>query len=307
MTPQKIDSQKRSFFQDRKMWFWMAAGAGLLTLIISLIFLQSLISTTKYYVLNQDVPARTLITADMLEEQVVSSGGQPPTALTLEEIQYDEFYSKADLEMGDILTASNTGPLMPLQQGLPDDFVVTSFSADPNSSAGGNVGRGDYIDIFYVGDGQATLLFQRVLVLETTQDLNGSGNVTEENAATGADTSAVEAFRGGIPFLYTVGLSQDDALKLSAASNGTFYVVLTSPKDVKDGATPKTSGMDLNDVLSSEARDSGAGTDSSFGKKKDTDENKESTDENKSSEENSGSTEEPTSILEEESELSGSE
>jgi len=29
MTIPKIDTQKRSFFQDRKMWFWIAAGTGL--------------------------------------------------------------------------------------------------------------------------------------------------------------------------------------------------------------------------------------------------------------------------------------
>lgn len=279
MTTPKIDTQKRSFFQDRKMWFWIAAGSGLVTLIVLVIFLQSLISTTKYYVLNQDVAARTPITATMLTEQVVSSGGQPPTALDISAFtdETHPVYSKTALTAGDILTASNAGDLIPLRQGIPKDFVVTSFSADPNSSAGGNIKRGDYIDVFYVGDNQSSLLFQRILVLDTTTDLN-SGAPTDSKdaaaaggtAATTKDSTATTAYRGGVPFLYTVGMTQADALKLSAASAGKFYVVLSSEKDAlnENGVSSKTLGMSLNDVLSSSAGDSGKGTDSSFGAKK---------------------------------------
>lgn len=271
MTTPKIDTQKRSFFQDRKMWFWIAAGGGLLTLVVLVIFLQSLSSTTKYYVLKSEVPARTLITPDMLQEQVVSTGGQPPTALDISVVQTNEIYSKATLNAGDILTESNVGGLIPLRQGIPDDFVVTSFSADPNSAAGGNVKRGDYIDIFYVGNGQASLLFQRVLILDTTTDLNagdGTAEGEEGGAVVATEDTATATYRGGVPFLYTVGLTQSDALKLSAASEGKFYVVLSSADDVEKGATEKSLGMDLNDVLSAPAGDSGKGTDNFFGEKK---------------------------------------
>ena len=274
MTTPKIDTQKRSFFQDRKMWFWIAAGSGLVTLIVLVIFLQALISTTKYYVLSNDVAARTLITPDMLQEQVVSSGGEPPTAIDISAVLSNELYSKTSLTAGDILTSSNVGDLIPLRQGIPDDFVVTSFTADPNSSAGGNIKRGDYIDVFYVGDGDSSLLFQRVLILDTTTDLNAGAPAESTDPAAGAaaptatDETATAVYRGGVPFLYTVGMTQADALKLSAASKGAFYVVLTSAKDVKDGSSTKTLGMSLNDVLSSPAGDSGAGTDNTFGEKK---------------------------------------
>lgn len=271
MTTPKIDTQKRSFFQDRKMWFWIAAGGGLLTLIVLVIFLQSLSSTTKYYVLKSDVPARTLITTDMLQEQVVSTGGEPPTAIDAGFFQTGEFYSKALLNAGDILTESNVGGLIPLTQGIPDDFVVTSFSADPNTSAGGNVKRGDYIDIFYVGNGEASLLFQRVLILDTTTDLNagdGAAEGEEGGAVVATEGTATATYRGGVPFLYTVGLTQADALKLSAASEGKFYVVLSSANDVKNGASEKTLGMSVNDALSAPAGDSGKGTDNLFGESK---------------------------------------
>lgn len=276
MTTPKIDTQKRSFFQDRKMWFWIAAGSGLVTLIVLVIFLQSLISTTKYYVLVKDVPARTLITTDMLQEQVVSAGGQPPTAIDIADVFSNELYSKTSLNTGDIITNSNVGDLIPLRQGIPEDFVIASFSSDPNNSAGGNAKRGDYIDVFYVQDGQSSLLFQRILILDTTTDLNaGAAEAAPAEAADPAaaapvatDGTATSAYRGGLPFLYTVGLSQNDALKLSAASTGKFYVVLTSAKDVEKGATDKTLGMSMNDVLSTPAGDSGKGTDRFFGKEK---------------------------------------
>lgn len=276
MTTPKIDTQKRSFFQDRKMWFWIAAGSGLVTLIVLVIFLQSLISTTKYYVLNADIPARTPITAQMLHEQVVSSGGEPPTSLDISAFTDPSHpvYSKAALKAGDILTPSNVGDLIPLRQGIPDDFVVTSFSADPNHSAGGNIKRGDYVDVFYVGDGQSTLLFQRVLILDTTTDLNGGAPAASKDPAASGTSAAPPAnantatsvYRAGVPFLYTVGMSQTDALKLSAASSGKFYVVLSSAKDAlnTNGVAPKTLGMSLNDVLSSAANDSGKGTDNTF-------------------------------------------
>jgi hypothetical protein len=274
MTTPKIDAQKRSFFQDRKMWFWIAAGSGLVTLIVLVIFLQALISTTKYYVLSKDVAARTLITQNDLVEQVVSSGGEPPNAIDISRVATEPMYSKTALKAGDILTDSNAGELIPLRQGIPDDFVVASFSADPNSSAGGNIKRGDYVDVFYVGEGQSSLLFQRVLILDTTTDLNTGAPAAEAadpaaGAPTATEDTATATYRGGVPFLYTVGLKQNDALKLSAASSGKFYVVLSSEKDVKaKEVAAKTLGMSLNDVLSSSAGDSGKGTDNSFGEKK---------------------------------------
>jgi Flp pilus assembly protein CpaB len=280
MTTPKIDTQKRSFFQDRKMWFWIAAGSGLVTLIVLVIFLQALISTTKYYVLNQDVEARTPISAEMLVEQVVSSGGEPQNAFGIDKVNEaamsgEPLYTKTALKAGDILTASNAGDLIPLRQGIPKDFVVASFSADPNNSAGGNIKRGDYVDVFYAQDGQASLLFQRLMILDATIDLNSGAPAesTDPAAAGTAPTTtqdtATAAYRGGIPFLYTVGVTQADALKLAATSGGKFFVVLTSEENAtaKDVA-PKTLGMSLNDALQSAAGDSGKGTDSSFGEKK---------------------------------------
>lgn len=265
MTTPNLKAQKgSSFFQDRKMWFWIAAGAGIVTLIVLVIFLQSLISTTKYYVLKQDVAARTLITPDMLQEQVVSSGGQPPNAIDISAITQDSLYAKSNLSVGDILSPNTVGELIPLRSGLPDNFVVASFTADPNTSAGGNIKRGDYIDIFFVKDDSASLLFQRILVIDTTSDLKSGGDET----VSATEDTATAPYRVGIPFLYTVGISQEDAMKLALASKGDMTVVLSSTESVNKGANEKTLGVSIGDMLAAAVKDSGKGTDATFGSKK---------------------------------------
>lgn len=261
-TVQNTAPKKSSYFQGRKMWFLVAGGLGLLTVIILVVFLQGLISTTTYYVVNREVPARTLITPDMLAEVVTSEGGQPPTAYTLADVATGELYSKFQLEPGDILTSSNSGPLVPLSEGLPSNFVIASFTASPNNSAGGNITRGDYVDIYYLEGEQAQLVFQRVLIVDATSDV--SAGATDESITTTTDT-ATAGYRVGIPFVYTVGLSQEDAAKMALASQGILYLTISSPDSVNNGATPTTLGVGISDMLSGIVGDSGAGTDNTFG------------------------------------------
>jgi Flp pilus assembly protein CpaB len=265
MTTPNVKTQKNSFFKGRKMWFWIAAGSGIITLILLVVFLSQLISTTSYYVLNKDVPSRTLVTPDMLEEVPTSKGTEPKTALTLADVSSGEVYTKVELNTGDILTASNAGELIPLRAGLPEDFVIASFTAAPNDSAGGNITRGDYVDIFLIGEGeeeQSSLIFQRVLIVDASTDVSSGGDET----VTSTDETATAPYRVGIPSLYTVGLTQEEAGKLSLALNsGRLYVVLSSKQSVTDGATEKTFGVTLPQLLLDGAGDSGEGTDNSFG------------------------------------------
>tara|TARA_B100001146_G_C16170793_1_gene429981 strand:- start:505 stop:1404 length:900 start_codon:yes stop_codon:yes gene_type:complete len=266
-TVQNTAPKKNSYFQGRKMWFLVAGGLGLLTVVILVVFLQGLISTTTYYVVNREVPARTLITPDMLAEVVTSDGGQPPTAYTLADVATGELYSKFQLEPGDILTSSNSGALIPLSDGLPSDFVIASFTASPNNSAGGNITRGDYVDIYYLEGEQAQLVFQRVLIVDATSDV--SAGATDETITTTTDT-ATAGYRVGIPFVYTVGLSQEDAAKMALASQGVLYLTISSPDSVNNGATPTTLGVSIADMLAGIVGDSGAGTDNTFGNGGDT-------------------------------------
>jgi len=266
-TPSVTAAPRNSFFSGRKMWFWVAVGLGLITTTLLVILLQSLTATTTYYVVNKEIPARTLITEADLEPIVTSAGGEPPAALSLADVNTGTVYSLYKLNSGDILTLSNAGSLAPLTVGLPSDYVVASFTASPNLSAGGNIKRGDYIDVFYIGDGEdgqsVKLLLQRVLVIDATTDLEGATPDTGEGTSTDPN-SVTSTYRSGVPSLYTVGVSQEDAAKLALASQFTIYLTLSSADSVENGATDKDLSFFISDLFGLTAGDAGKGTNNTF-------------------------------------------
>lgn len=261
MSSNKLISAPKSFFEGKKLPLWFAAGLAILVAIALSVFLMSLAQQTKYYVLTKAVDARTLITPDMLEEVPTNLGGEPPTALTMEEVATNELYAKTKLNPGDIITQSNAGELSPLSAGLPDDFVIASFTANANSAAGGNIQRGDYIDIFVTSNEEANLIFQRVLVVETAKDLAAT---EPDDTITATEDTPTAPYRMGVPELYTVGVTQADAAKLALASQQSLYIVLSSPESVENGVQPVSLGISLSDLLAGEAGDSGEGTDHFF-------------------------------------------
>ena len=271
-TPNVATTQRGSFFSARKMWFWIAVGLGLITTALLTVLLQTLTATTTYYVVNSEVPARTQITEADLTPIVTSQGGEPPTALDISEVQSGDVYSLFTLQPGDILTASNAGSLSPLTDGLPTNFVIASFTASPNMSAGGNVKRGDYIDISYIGEGEggqsAKLLLQRVLVIDATTDLEGAA-APDDTTGTSTDPGSVTSqYRAGVPSLYTVGVSQEDALKLALATQFTLYLTLSSADSVENGVDPLDMSLFIDDLFSTPANNAGAGTSNTFDSKK---------------------------------------
>jgi Flp pilus assembly protein CpaB len=254
---------KKAGFEGRKLWFFFAAVAALLTAVVLFIILSQVTSTSKYYVLKEDVAARTQITEDMLQEVVTSTNGEPQNALDLAEIVTEPVYAKYPLNAGDILTASNTGPLNPIEEGIPEDFVVATFNAPASFAAGGKIQRGDYVDLIVVQDDTASYFLQHVLVLDATINLDNASASSTVNAD-GSTTNAADssAVRSGIPTLYTVGLSPQDAAKLAIASQATIYVVL-SANQTSDPVPPMEITVDLGS-LNGLITDSGAGTDNTF-------------------------------------------
>jgi Flp pilus assembly protein RcpC/CpaB len=268
-------SSRKKFFDGRKVWLFFAVGAALLAAIPTFFLLQTVSSTTTFYVLNSDVPARTLITEDLLSPVTTSDGGQPRTALSLGDVLSSEVYTKYSLDAGDILTSSNAGALAPLSEGLPEDFVVASFKASPSVAAGGKLQRGDYVDLFVVSDqvegatGFTSHLFlQRVLILDATIDLDSNSSASADGTTTsGEGTSAADnsAYRSGVPVLFTVGISQADAARLAVASNYDMYVVLSSANSSANGAVESDTGAGSTDIFSGSTGDAGFGTDATFG------------------------------------------
>lgn len=265
---QKPSNTKK--FSGNKTWIAVAIIFALFSAGTVFAILANITATTSYYVLNSDVPSRSQITPDMLTEVQASKGTEPRNALTLEDVTYSDVYAKVELNAGDILSASNTGDLVPLHQGIPDNYVVASFVADPNSAVAGKIVTGNYIDIYTTSDGgeggsattKASL--RHVLVMDaqgSANDYEASEDVTAEEGA----TSEQDSLRQGLPFLYTVALSEEDAAVLANIRDDNPYVVLSNQKSNTEFES-KNIRVDKSDVYGDQkVGNSGENTDPTFG------------------------------------------
>jgi hypothetical protein len=267
---------KKNLFKGSKVWFFLAGAAAVIGAVFVFVVLQNVTATTTYYVLNKDIPARTLITEDLLSPVTTSQGGEPRTALTPGDLAATgELYSKYSLDAGDTVTPANAGSLVALTAGLPEDYVLASFTADPSVAAGGRIERGTYVDLIANDGENAHVFLQRVLVVDATISLSGGETGAPEEGTTTTDAgtstettaSAAEgsANRLGVPTLFTVGVSQADAVKLAVSANADIYVVLSSADSVSNGAQSADVGVSLGDLFAGETGDSGLGTDNTFG------------------------------------------
>ena len=164
----------------------LIGGAATAIIVISAIIfmtLSSLFSTESYYVLNTNVKAKQQITPEMVEMRETAEGTAPVHALSMEEIQRGGVYSKYPLLAGDVVARSNAGPLSGTPLGIPDDWLVTSFTINSTDAVGGILGKGDYADLLGVkssddgGDGGAAqYIFNNLLILEVkfiNEELDG--------------------------------------------------------------------------------------------------------------------------------------
>lgn len=255
-----LGNVKKINFEGRKLWFFFSAIAALLTAVVLFVILSQVTSTTTYYVATNDIPARTEITVDMLTEVVTSTGGAPINALTLSEIESEPIYAKYKLFAGDVVAITNTGPKEPIEAGIPEGFVVATFTAPATYAAGGKIGRGDYVDLIVVqentesGSPTASYFLQHILVLDATVDPTDSGAISADDAI----------LRSGIPTLYSVGVSPENAAKLAIATTAQIYVVKSAVQSSDVEVPPMSIEVSLN-TLNGLIEDGGFGTDNSFG------------------------------------------
>lgn len=251
------------------VWFTVAVAAAVLAAIGIFVVLSQVTATTTYYVLNQDVDARSQITPDMLSPVTVSTGGQPRNALDISAFSTGEpVFAKYALPAGEVVTPALVGLRSPIQEGIPDDYVVASFSAPAETSAAGKAARGDYIDIIAVSESPdgagsaAQYVLRHVLVLDTAADL-----AAEQTSGDEVYASEDAGIRSGIPTIYTVALPQEDAAKLALVQSLPLTVVLSPVAYESDGVPTDPGFVSPVDVFGPDARvsDSGAGTDPSFG------------------------------------------
>ena len=258
-----------------RTWFIATIAVAILATIAIFFAVSQVVAQTTYYVLKSDVSARTQITSDMLTPVTTSKGSQPRNALDQAYVSSQEVYAKIELNAGDVATLSNTGPLQPITDGIPENYTVASFVAPAETSVAGKIKRGDYIDIYAVQQNGAStvskLALRHVLVLDATNNGEAAAEDTGANETEGTPQAESAKVRTGIPTVYTIGISSEDAAKLALLQDLKTLVTL-SPADV---AETQDISASLDGALSGgEVSDSGKGTDPSFGTKKDDEEKK---------------------------------
>lgn len=247
----KIKNTTNIYKPKRNISLILLLGLAVIALSLGLFYgLSNVFKTTTYYVLRNDVAAKTQITTNMLAGQTTSAGTQPKNALNIQQVQSGKLYSKYALEKGDVISKSNVGAQQQEATGIPDDWIVTSFTAKATDSVDGRIQRGTYFDIIGIDDnGNARYLFTDVLDLDATSTVSGTKN----------DASA--------SYQYTVGMPQKDApLLLGAIKSYSQIKLVLSPKSISY-KTRDTKG--LGDVVKFSNSDPGnkdlyKGTDSTF-------------------------------------------
>lgn len=202
----------------------LVSGAALFVVVLSAVIfmtLSSLFSTETYYVLNTNVKAKQQITPEMVVARETAAGTGPVHALSMEEIQRGGVYSKYPLFAGDVIASSNAGPLSGIPLGIPDDWLVTSFTINSTDAVGGILGKGDYADLLGINEDGAQYIFNNILILEV-KFLND-----EYDGALEGQTVVGETMH------YTVGLPAESVAYLHDALNKYEIVKLVkSPTEV---------------------------------------------------------------------------
>lgn len=258
-------------FAGSKAWFVGAIIAAIIAAALAFIVLSKALSTSTYYVLNTDVPARSQISASMLTPVSASTGTEPRNAISLDDVSYSTIYAKVPLNTGDVLSESNAGDLAPMQEGLPDNFVVASFVADANTAVSGKLQAGNYIDIYATqsggnteagstGAGSTKSVLRHVLIT----DVSASVADYESDESETDTTSAQDDLRKGIPSVYTVGLSEEDAATLAniTGNQDTLFVVLSSKQSSAEYQSKDVQTNTGKIFGNTKVNDSGAGTSS---------------------------------------------
>lgn len=256
-----IRQKENNGFSTKKPKKNLLATIGIvaaLAFLILLVFLglRSALETETYYVLNTNVSARTRIEPEMLKEVVVSKDGAPQNAISLSQVEANPIYSKIPLEVGDILTLSNTGLELDTSTGIPDDWVVTSINISADKAAGGQVARGDYFDIIGITDTGAKYIAVNVLAL----DVNYS-----ESQSSGADGEVT--FNEELQYL--IGAPAPAAASILDALDGDVFKtirVVLSPRSIlyKERNLDNLNGLVFKSTVDKDIIDLFDGTDRTF-------------------------------------------
>jgi Flp pilus assembly protein CpaB len=249
--------------------FALLAGFGTLTLI------GSASQRVNYFVVSENVAARTEITAANVVSVSVTADAIPPTALTEEQVASGEYYTKIALSKHTVLTGSVvTKGLDALGSQLKDGYVMASLLVTPENAAGGRIAAGDYVDIAALSgsDANATakIALHHVLVLDVTVSADTvANNAANASATTGASANSTTAgpsspaLYGGIPQLYTFAVTPDEFTKLALIRDSKVYLALTKASATAPvDASANGSSVFTGGAVQSSTGSTGSSTDS---------------------------------------------
>lgn len=271
-TKKSTDKDKK-FMEKPKSLLLIAGGLAITVAGLFFFILSQTIPQTSYYVLNQNVPARTLVQPNMLTEVRTTTGAEPRNAMQLGEVQQGDVYTKYALSEGDILSPSNAGDLIAVNEGIPKNFVTVSFSVPAENAVAGNLKRGDYIDII-AASGNATevsskaqYVLRHVLLVDVLDQAVSLSEASGGNSSSGTgevtETGTEESSSGsGVANLYTVAVSQQDATKIALLQGVDVLLALSPAEGVQSEESISSSGSEI--FGDEPVGDSGAGTSPSF-------------------------------------------
>lgn len=226
--------------KDTKLLWIVIVLLALLVAGGTFAILNNITKQDTYYVLNTNLPSRTQITPQDLSPVSTSQNSAPQNAIGLSEVQQGTVYTKYPLQAGDVISASNAGSLDTINEGIPDNWVVTSFEPADNDPIVENLQRGDYFDIMATnmkkedqrpaGDNNSDLnqikvgqyVFRNVMVLDNPATTTANDNNDSANGATSQTQNSTTAF--------VVGMSPQNAAMLTILTKNFDTKIVMSPR-----------------------------------------------------------------------------
>ena len=226
--------------KDTKLLWIVIVLLALLVAGGTFAILNNITKQDTYYVLNTNLPSRTQITPQDLSPVSTSQNSAPQNAIGLSEVQQGTVYTKYPLQAGDVISASNAGSLDTINEGIPDNWVVTSFEPADNDPIVENLQRGDYFDIMATnmkkedqrpaGDNSSDLgqikvgqyVFRNVMVLDNPATTTANDNNDSANGATSQTQNSTTAF--------VVGMSPQNAAMLTILTKNFDTKIVMSPR-----------------------------------------------------------------------------
>lgn len=226
--------------KDTKLLWIVIVLLALLVAGGTFAILNNITKQDTYYVLNTNLPSRTQITPQDLSPVSTSQNSAPQNAIGLSEVQQGTVYTKYPLQAGDVISASNAGSLDTINEGIPDNWVVTSFEPADNDPIVENLQRGDYFDIMATnmkkedqrpaGDNSSNLgqikvgqyVFRNVMVLDNPATTTANDNSDSANGATSQTQNSTTAF--------VVGMSPQNAAMLTILTKNFDTKIVMSPR-----------------------------------------------------------------------------